>query len=60
MASKFYTCVAKGLKLKIRKFLGLIPTFLEITGKQLVNRVNNFIFKNSNEDKILGITLTTS
>ena len=28
---KFYTSVAKGLKLKVRKFWGLILTFVEIT-----------------------------
>ena len=33
---EFYTSVAKGLKLKVRKFLGLIPTFVEITGEKLV------------------------
>ena len=33
---KFYTSVAKGLKLKVRKFWGLIPTFVEVTGKILV------------------------
>ena len=32
---KFYTNVAKGLKLKVRKFWGLIPTFVEVTGKKL-------------------------
>ena len=26
--------MAKGLKLKVRKFLGLIPTFLEVTGEK--------------------------
>ena len=31
----FYTSVAKGLKLKFRKF-GLIPTFVEVTGEKLV------------------------
>ena len=36
MASKFYTSVAKGLQLKLRKFLGLIPTFVEVTGETLV------------------------
>ena len=34
--SKFYTSLAKGLKLKVRKFLGLIPTFVEVTGEKLV------------------------
>ena len=33
---KFYTSVAKGLKLKVRKFLGLIPMFVEVTGEILV------------------------
>ena len=33
---KFYTSVAKGLKLKVRKCWGLIPTFAEDTGKKLV------------------------
>ena len=33
---KFYTSLAKGLKLKARKFWGLIPTFVEVTGKKLV------------------------
>ena len=28
--------VAKGLKLKVRKFLGLISTFVEVTGERLV------------------------
>ena len=32
----FYTSVAKGLKLKVRKFLGLIPTFPEVTEEKLV------------------------
>ena len=33
---KFYTSVAKVLKIKVRKFCGLIPTFVEVTGKKLV------------------------
>ena len=33
---KFYTSVTKGLKLKVRKFSGLIPTFVEVTGEKLV------------------------
>ena len=32
----FYTSVAKGLKLKVRNFLGLIPTFPEVTKEKLV------------------------
>ena len=33
---KLHTSVARGLKLKVRKFLGLIPTFVEVTGEKLV------------------------
>ena len=31
----FYTSVAKGLKITVRKFEGLIPTFVEVTGEKL-------------------------
>ena len=33
---KFYASVTKGLKLKVRKFWGLIPSFVEVTGEKLV------------------------
>ena len=36
MALKFFTSVAKRLKLKVRKFWGLIPTFVEVTREKLV------------------------
>ena len=36
MALKFFAIVAKGLKLKVRKFWGLIPTFVEVTKEKLV------------------------
>ena len=36
MALKFYTSVARGLELKVRKLWGLIPTFVEVTGEKLV------------------------
>ena len=36
MAMKFYISEAKGLKLKVRKFGGLIITFVEVTGEKLV------------------------
>ena len=35
---KFYTSLAKWLKLKVIKFRGLIPTFVEVTGEKLVGR----------------------
>ena len=35
---KFYTSVTKGLKLKVRKFWGLIRTFAEVTEEKLVGR----------------------
>ena len=36
MTLKFYTSVAKELKLKVRKFCGLTRTFGEGTGEKLV------------------------
>ena len=33
MALNLFSSVAKGWKLKVRKFLGLIHTFVEVTGK---------------------------
>ena len=36
MALKFYISVAKGLKLKVRKFWGLIHMFVEVTEEKLV------------------------
>ena len=33
---KFYTSVGKVLKLKVRKFWELIPTFVEVTGEKPV------------------------
>ena len=33
---KFYTSVAKGLNLKVRKFCGLIPMFVEVAEEKLV------------------------
>ena len=33
---KFYTSVAKELTLKARKFLGLIPTLVEVSGGKLI------------------------
>ena len=33
---KFYSSVGKGLKLKDKKVLRLIATFIEVTGKKLV------------------------
>ena len=33
---KFYTSVAKGLKLRVRKFWGLIHNFVEVTQEKLV------------------------
>ena len=33
---KFYISVAKGLKLKVKKFLGLILTFVEVIEEKLI------------------------
>ena len=41
----FYTTVAKGLKLKVKKFWRLIPTFVVVTREKL-DRVNR-IFKHN-------------
>ena len=35
MSLKIYTSVTKGLKLKVRKFLGVNPTFVEVTEEKL-------------------------
>ena len=56
MALRFDASVEKGLKLKLRKFWWLIPTFVEVTGGKLVgrtfffpllilNRVNDLYYK---------------
>ena len=39
---KFNTSVARGLKLKVWKFWGLIPTFVEITREKLVGERRHF------------------
>ena len=44
---KFYNSVAKELKLKVRKFWGLIPTFVEVTGEKLVGEPFYFNVKNT-------------
>ena len=36
IALEFFTSVTIWLKLKVRKFWGLSPTFAEVNGKQLV------------------------
>ena len=41
---RFYTSVAKVLRLKVRKFLGLIPRFVEITREKLVGLGGFFPF----------------
>ena len=35
---KFYTIVTNALKLKVRKFWGLIPTFVEVTREKGGNK----------------------
>ena len=35
MNLKFYTSVAKGLKVKVKKICGLAPTFVEVTEEKL-------------------------
>ena len=43
MAFQFYTSLRKGLKLKVRKFWGLILTFVEVTGEKLVGGEGGFL-----------------
>ena len=43
MALKFYTSVAKMLKLKVTKFCRLIQTFLEVTEEKLVGGPFGFL-----------------
>ena len=70
MALKFYTSVAKGLKLKFRNFWVLILTFLEVTKKKLVggpsyppilNRVNidTYSFTGPKQSSWLGLNFNT-
>ena len=40
MSSHFCTRVAKGLKLKVRKSWGLIPTLVDVTWEKLVEGGN--------------------
>ena len=47
------TSVAKELKLKVRKFWGLIPTFVEVTWKKLVGG-GAFLLLKSVKNKILN------
>ena len=45
MALKFYTSVAKGLKLEVKKFFSeLICTLLEITGEKQVGKGGGGLF----------------
>ena len=37
-SKNFYTSVAKALKLKVREFFRLIPTFIEVTQEKLVGK----------------------
>ena len=39
IALKFYTSVAKGLYLKVRKIYGLILTFVVVTGEKLLGEL---------------------
>ena len=43
MVLKFDTSVEKGLKLKVRRFWGLIPTFVEVTWEKQVEGKGKFL-----------------
>ena len=49
MNLRFYTSVAKGLILKVKKFLGLIPTFVEVRREKLVGDPVLFLFMVTSE-----------
>ena len=54
---KLYTSVAKGLKLKVRKFWGIIPTFVEVTGEKLVGEGRGAFWPSpSHSDRVKEIT----
>ena len=64
MALKFYSSLAKGLKLKVRAFQGLILTFVESTGEKLAGGLFVTLilnrFNESNPRKInFNIIITT-
>lgn len=44
IALKLYISVGKGLKLKARKILGLIPRFVEVTGKKTGNDLFTHVY----------------
>ena len=57
MTLKIYTSLAKGLTLKVRKFCGLSPKFVEVTGKlppprPILNRVKMKHWKHWSVQKI--------
>ena len=54
---KLFTSVPKGLKIKVTKFLELIPTFVEVTGEKLVGGA--FLSPILNRVKILLFTCTS-
>ena len=65
MALKFYTSALNEFKLKVRKLLGLIPTFVEVTWEKLLGvkvkqaqeaRVNQFLFQNVQNNEIFEIS----
>ena len=54
VALKFWNSEAKALKLKVRKFWGIIPTYVEITGKKLVGGLfapSPFVYRAKNNPK---------
>ena len=48
---KFYTIVSKGLKLKDRKFLGLLLVFAKETRKKMVRGGGGFLFASPNPEQ---------
>ena len=60
MALKFYAIETKELKLEVRMFLWLIPTFVEVTWKKtgrglFARRQENVFFQNVQNNEIFEI-----
>ena len=49
---KFYTIVEKALQLKVKTFLELNPTFVEVTGEELVEGGGGGAFWSPNSEKV--------
>ena len=56
---KFYTSVAKGFKLKVKRFWGLIPNFVEVT-PPILNKANKTKQKSEIKKNAIKLRSTSS